>query len=175
VLAAHLGLRPLECRLAIWGALGDGVFSVGKARTKVTGRRTRVIAVPDATMRELRSWRMRSGRPADDQPIVGPMSENAMKCWGRGVLRRAIKVASNGRIEDGSLYLLRHSHASSLHYCSTFTVPEAARRMGHGAELHLRTYAHAMETMSGRCWPDLDAMISAARADLGSLHRTAAR
>jgi hypothetical protein len=39
--------------------------------------------------------------------------------------------------------------------------------MGHGAEIHLRTYAHAIDAISGERHRDLDALISAARAGLG--------
>ena len=81
---------------------------------------------------------MRSGRPADCQPIIGAMTPNAMRLWNRRVLPPAVKSATKGRIADATAYTLRHSHASALHYCG-FTVPEAARRLGHGAESHLRT------------------------------------
>lgn len=69
-----------------------------------------MIPVPDVT----KSWRMAAGRPGEDEPIIGPMTPNAMKLWGRRVLRPAAKAAS-GR-EDVTLYTLRHSHASALHY-----------------------------------------------------------
>ena len=59
---------------------------------------------------------------------------------------------------------LRHSHASALHYAG-FTPPEA---VGHGLPLHWKTYAHVIETLSGQRYPDLDALISAARAVLMS-------
>ena len=42
----------------------------------------------------------------------------------------------------------------------------AARRIGHGAELHLRTYAHVIDTLDDTRYPDLDALIAAARAGL---------
>jgi integrase len=165
LLGAHLGLRPLEVRAAPWSALGDRLLSVGKSRTKATARRSRVVVVPEVTMQELREWRLRSGRPVDEHPIVGEMTQNAMKLWGRRVLRPAITRATKGRIDDGSLYLLRHSHASALHYAG-FTLVEAAKRLGHGPELHLKTYAHVIESMSGERWPDLDRLIASARADL---------
>ena len=38
--------------------------------------------------------------------------------------------------------------------------------MGHGLALHWKTYAHVIETLSGQRYPDLDALITAARADL---------
>ena len=35
-----------------------------------------------------------------------------------------------------------------------------------GLALHRKTYAHVIETLAGRRYPDLDALIGAARADL---------
>lgn len=72
---------------------------------------------------------------------------------------------NGGRIADATVYTLRHSPASALRYCG-FTVPEAARRMGHGGGLHLQTYAHVIESISGERYADLDALIAAARAKL---------
>ena len=114
LLGGHLGLRPLEIRSASWGAFNGSTLVIGRSRTKRTAARTRTIAVPDVTARELKAWRLESGRPGDSEPIVGPMTQNAMKLWGSRVLRPAIKTAT-GR-EDASLYTLRHTHASALHY-----------------------------------------------------------
>lgn len=154
LLAGHLGLRPIEIRSAPWSALRDGTFTVGRARTKRTAARTRVITVPEITARELKEWRLQSGRPAEEEPIIGPMSPNAMKLWGRRHLPAGLR-----------LYDLRHSHASALHYCG-FTVPEAARRLGHGPGLHVETYAHVIDSMTGTRYGSLDDLIAAARADL---------
>jgi integrase len=163
LLAGHLGLRPIEVRAVQWGALKGSTLTIGRARTKRTAARTRTIVVPDVTARELKEWRLASGRPSDTEPIVGAMTQNASKMWGRRVLRPAIKLAS-GR-EDASLYTLRHSHASALHYAG-FTIPEAARRLGHGAGLHVETYAHVIDSISGNRYDDLDALFAAARDEL---------
>ncbi len=160
LLAGHLGLRPLEARAAPWSALEGSTFTVGRSRTKATARRTRTIAVPDITAHELKSWRMAAGRPSDDEPIVGEMTPNAMKLWGRRALRTAAREVI-GR-EDVTLYTLRHSHASALHYAG-FTVPEAARRLGHGAGLHIDTYAHVIDSLSGERHASLDALIAVSR------------
>ncbi len=85
-----------------------------------------------------------------------------MKMWGPSVLRPTAKAATGGR-EDINLYALRHSHASALHY-SGFTVPEAARRLGHGPVLHVETYAHVIDAIHGQRFDGLDALIAAARA-----------
>jgi hypothetical protein len=60
---------------------------------------------------------------------------------------------------------IRHSHASACHYAG-FTIPEAARRLGHGAGLHVETYAHVVESISGTRYDDLDGLIEAARTYL---------
>jgi len=65
---------------------------------------------------------------------------------------------------------LRHTHASACHYAG-FTLPEAARRLGHGPGLHLQTYAHVIDALDGKRYADLDALIAAARADL-MLHQS---
>jgi integrase len=162
LLGGHLGFRPIEIRSVPWTMLTGRTATVGRAHTKATARRTRTIEIPATTARELKEWRLQSGRPGGAELIIGPMTANAMKLWGTKRLRPAVKEATGGRIDDATIYTLRHSHASALHYCG-FTVPEAARRMGHGGELHLRTYAHCIDSISGQRYPDLDALIVAAR------------
>ncbi len=162
LLGAHVGLRPLEIRQVLWSDLADGKLTIGRTRTKATARRTRVIEVPQITSRELKEWSLESGRPGPQEPIIGPMTENAMKLWGANKLRPLVAKSTGGRITDATVYLMRHSHASLLHYCG-FTVPSAARRLGHSGELHVRTYAHVIEAIGAERWPDLDAMISDAR------------
>jgi integrase len=108
-----------------------------------------VIEVPEVTGRELREWRLQAARPGDEEPIID-MSANAMKLW----TQRKLPV---------SLYALRHSHASHLHYAG-FTVPEAAERLGHGPALHVETYAHVIRAMTGQRYGSLDELIAAARA-----------
>jgi integrase len=164
VLAGHLGLRPLELRLVLWSALTEGTLMIGRAQTKRTAARTRVITVPAATMLELKRWRLESGRPDDDQPIIGPMTQGALHNWASKRLRAPVK-AITGR-DDATLYTLRHTHASLLHYCG-HTVPSAAKRMGHDGITHLQTYAHVVEALEGQPrYADLDALIAAARAQL---------
>ena len=167
LLAGHLGLRPLEVRAVRWGDLTGSTLMIGRSRTKKTARRTRTIRVSDVTARELKAWRMQAGRPADGEPIIGAVTANAMKCFGRGSLRRAAKAATGGRT-DVTLYTLRHSHASACHYVG-LTIPEAARRLGHGAGLHVETYAHVIDALDGRRYDSRDALIAAARAELAPL------
>jgi integrase len=153
LLAGHIGLRPLEIRRAPWDAFDGSTLTVGRARTKRSAARTRVLDVPGVTARELKAWRLESGGRGED-PIIGEMSQNAMRLWARRALPEGV-----------TLYRLRHTHASALHYCG-YTLPAAARRMGHGAQLHLRTYAHVIDALGKARYADLDALIAAARAKL---------
>lgn len=75
VLAGHLGLRPLELRSVPWRSLTDAALLVGRKETKATARRSRTIDVPAVTAQELRQWRLAAGRPADDEPIIGPAAK----------------------------------------------------------------------------------------------------
>lgn len=173
VLGGHMGLRPMEIRMAPWGNFSDGTLTVGRARTKRAAARTRVLAVPAVTALELKEWRLGSGRPGDDEPIVGPMTSSALQQWAWKTLTPTAKKVC-GR-DDVSLYTLRHSHASACHYAG-FTVPAAARRLGHGPALHVKTYAHVIDALEGKPrHPDLDGLIAAARAELQTVAVRSAR
>lgn len=163
VLGGHLGLRPIEIRAGLWRALDfdEGSFTVARDRTKRTAARTRTIDVPRASLHELRQWHLASGRPGPDAPIVGDMSPNASRLWNRRVLRPLTQEIA-GR-SDVTLYTLRHSHASALHYAG-YTTPEAAERLGHDDVTHLKTYAHVIRSLRGTRYEDLDALITAARS-----------
>jgi integrase len=121
-------------------------------------------SVSDPDHRQLKEWRLRSGRRDPAEPIIGPMSEGALKLCGVRHLRPAVEAVTRGRITDATVYTLRHTHASALHYCS-YTTPEAARRMGHGPGLHIDTYAHVIDGLSGERSVDRDALIAVARAE----------
>jgi integrase len=152
LLGRHLGLRPLEIRQVRWDAFDGATLTIGRAQTKATARRSRVIAVPRVTARELRAWQLESGGRGSD-PIVGKMTQNALKLWARRTLPKGVR-----------LYDLRHSHASACHYAG-LTLPEAARRLGHSHQTHILHYAHVIDAISGQRYDGLDALIDAARND----------
>ncbi len=164
-LAGHFGLRPLEIRQVRWTELGDGAVTIGRAQTKAAARRSRVIAGPAISIRELRAWQLEcAGRGRD--PIVGDMTANALRLWGYKRLRPAVSAATEGRVTGATTYTLRHSHASACHYVSTLTVPEICRRLGHSQQTHFLHYAHVIDAITGERYADLDALVAAARADL---------
>jgi integrase len=143
----------LELRLARWSDFDGRTLTIGRSRTKATARRSRTVEVAAATAAELRAWQLESGGRGD-QPIVGEMTQNALKLWARRHLPVGLR-----------LYDLRHSHASALHYAG-YTVPEAAERLGHGPGLHVETYAHVIRGMTGTRYDGLDELVTAARAEL---------
>lgn len=165
LLLGHCGLRPIEARLVPWRELRGDTLTIRADLTKATAAYARTITVPAETQRELRRWRLESGVPDDDRPIVGAITAGTMGQWGPATLKPTVR-ATVGRTEGVTPYLLRHTHASLLHYCG-YTVPSAAARMGHAATEHLSTYAHVVKALEGRPhYADLDALIAAARADL---------
>jgi integrase len=166
VLGAHLGLRPIEMRLVTWDGFTGDTLTIRPDQTKKSAARTRTIAVPKETARELRAWRLESGGRDSDTIVGGELTEETLRQWAYQHLKPAAKRIT-GRT-DVVTYTLRHSHASVLHYAG-FTVPEAAKRMGHSAVKHLDTYAHVIEAISGRRYADLDALIADARAQRGTL------
>jgi integrase len=165
LLLGHLGLRPIEARLVPWRELRDDTLTIRADLTKATAAYARTITVPAATARELRRWRLEAGVPGDDQPIIGPTAPSTLHQFGPTKLQPVARNAI-GRSEGMTPYLLRHTHASLLHYCG-HTVPSAAARMGHSGTEHLATYAHVIKALEGQPhYADLDALIAAARASL---------
>jgi integrase len=163
VLGGMLGLRPIEIRLVQWDDLSDGMLTIGRARTKKTAARTRAVKVPAMAMAELRAWRLQSGGRGED-PIIGEISVYNFKAFGTRKFGPTAAKAT-GR-KDVTVYTLRHTHASALHYCG-WTVPAAARRLGHGPALHVTHYAHVIDALEGQPhYADLDALYLAARAEV---------
>jgi integrase len=161
-LGGHFGLRPQEIRKVPWTALSDGALTIGRAQTKASARRSRVITAPAVAIRELRAWQLESGGRGSD-PIVGEMTPNALKLWNARRLRPAVKKATKGRIDDATAMLLRHSHASACHYVSTLSVPQILRRLGHGHQAHYQHYAHIIDALDGQRYDSLDALVDQSR------------
>jgi integrase len=166
LLAGHLGMRPLEVRLAPWSAFDGQTLVIGRSRTKATARRSRVIAVQRVTARELKAWQLASGGRGSE-PIIGEMTADVLGHWGTRVLRPAVERATDGRITDATLYALRHTHASLCHYVSGLGIPEITRRLGHSPSVHFLHYAHVIDSISGRRYESLDQLIEVAQAERG--------
>ena len=153
LLAGHLGLRPIEVLMATWRSLQGQTFTVGRSRTKRTAARTRVIRRPgrDRARAERVATRVRpSGRRRAEHR--------------RDDAERAQALGRRHPPSDATLYALRHSHPRRC--TMPGHGPEAARRLGHGPGLHVVSYAHVLDAISGERYADLDALVSAARAEL---------
>jgi len=167
LLGGRLGLRPREIRLVQFDGFDGDRLRVARDQTKRTAQTAgaRTIRVDAHTAHDLKLWRLQSGARGGD-PIVGPLSEQALKMWWQRTGKRIAREAT-GR--DVTLYTLRHSHASALHYIDGMTVPAAARRMGHGPALHLTHYAHVVDALEGKAkYADLDAVVAGAQAELAA-------
>jgi len=160
-LGGRLGLRPAEIVLARWNMLVDGELHIGARDTKRSAAKFRAIKLDRFTLQELRVWQVESGGRGRD-PIVGPMTANALKLWGTKRLRPRVLAVTEGRIPKASTNMLRHSHASALHYAG-FTVPEAAGRMGHTQQTHILHYAHILAMGRSERYEGLDDLYAAAR------------
>ena len=160
VLGGRLGLRPEEIVAVPWSGLQDGYLRISATETKATSAHFRAIKLDKLSAQALREWQLESGGRGKDRIV--PMTNQALKLWGTRTLRKRIREVTGGRIEKGSTYTLRHTHASALHYAA-FTLPEAARRMGHKPETHLRHYAHVLAMLPEERYPSLDALYAAAR------------
>lgn len=164
ILMGYFGLRPLEALLVPWGELRGDTLTIRADLTKSTAAFPRTITGPASAARELRRIRMEAGVPADDQPIIGDVGPGYLHQWGPRVLKPTVKRVI-GRTAGVSPYLLRHTHASLLHYCG-YTVPSAAKRMGHSQAEHMATYAHVIDQLEGQPrFADLDALLAAVRSD----------
>jgi integrase len=157
ILGGYFGLRPIEIRSVTWARLRDDSLTIAKVDTKPSAS-PRTITGPSAGIVALKEWRLESGRPGDNEPIIGLTARN-MNQW--NVYLRRIARDAIGR-DDLTAYALRHSHASALHYAG-YTVPRAAERMGHTANEHLGTYAHVLDSITDEHYTDLDGLIMAAR------------
>lgn len=168
LLGGHLGLSPIEIRSVPWHSLRDGLLHIRAEDTKVSRAHPRAIDVPKVTELALKAWRLESGGRGGE-PIVGQMTESALKQWGTKVLRPRVREMTDDRILKGSTYTLRHSHASALHYAG-FTIAEAARRLGHTQQTHVKHYNHVIDAIRGERYADLDALIDSARTKAEVTH-----
>lgn len=171
---AYAGLRPGEALALRWSDVRDRTLLVERAislgeekDTKTTAHRTVRLLGPLAA--DLREWRLRSGRPADDRLIFPsregrPWSQSAYQSWRRKAFRRALIAAG---VEHARPYDLRHGFASLLLHEGR-SVIYVARQLGHGAELTLRTYGHTIDELEDAPQQDAEAAIRTARESVVS-------
>jgi integrase len=142
---AYAGLRPQELRLLRWVDVRERTLLVRAPKTN--GQRTVRLLTPLAA--DISEWRLASGRPPEDALMFpdehgGLWSANAMNKWRERVFRKGLRaIGLDGPVRP---YDLRHSFASLLLHEGR-SVIYVARQLGHGAELTMRTYGHAIDEL----------------------------
>ncbi|MGC9221476.1 MAG: tyrosine-type recombinase/integrase [Solirubrobacteraceae bacterium] len=177
-LMAYAGLRPGEALALQWGDVDENTLlieramSLGEVKDTKTGahRSVRLLAPLAA---DLKTWRLRSGRPSPSALVVpagsgGAWTRAAYDSWSKHTFHRAAEAVNR---PEATPYDLRHSFASLLLHEGR-SVIYVARQLGHGAQLTLSTYGHVIEELEGM--PNLSAedAIRNARAELLHHERT---
>jgi integrase len=161
-LLAYAGLRPGEARTLLWGHVQERTLVIGASKT---GRR-RTVRLLDPLAQDLREWRLASGRPSDDRPVIprpsdgGVMSARSFNVWRERVFAPALKAA---RLPHARPYDCRHSFASLLIHEGR-SVIYVARQMGHSATETLGTYGHVIDELADQPNIAAEDAIRAARA-----------
>jgi integrase len=173
---AYAGLRPGEALALRWGDVRDRTLLIERSvslgvekDTKTAAHRTVRLLAP--LSRDLAEWRLRQGRPGDDELIFAghngrPWSEAAYKSWRRRAFARTLHAAG---IDHARPYDLRHSFASLLLHEGR-SVIDVARQLGHSPAMTLTVYGHVIEELSEAPRQDAEAVILAAR-DSCAAHR----
>jgi integrase len=184
VKASYAGLRPQEARALRWGHVGERTLTVHAPKTRRHRAEPRSVRLLGPLAQELREWRMASGRPGDDAPVIPALNthgaataaewtENGYEEWITRVWEPALKAAEVDKVRP---YVCRHSFASLLLHEGR-SVVYVARQLGHSTAVCLRTYGHVIEELDEA--PNItaeDAIIAArvARKDEQGTDATAA-
>jgi integrase len=160
-LLAYAGLRPGEARTLRWAHVRDRTLVIGASKT---GRR-RSVRLLEPLARDLREWRLASGRPLPDRPVIprpsdgGEMSARSFNVWREQVFAPALEAAGLPRARP---YDCRHSFASLLLHEGR-SVIYVARQLGHSATETLNTYGHVIEELADQPNVAAEDAIGAAR------------
>ena len=166
---AYAGLRPGEALALQWRDIREQTILIERAvslgeekDTKTTAHRTVRLLAPLAA--DLREWKLRSGRPGDQELIFPSKSGTvwtlaAYQSWRRRAFARAL---AGGGVEHARPYDLRHSFASLLLHEGR-SVIYVARQLGHDARLTLTTYGHVMDEFEDQPLLDATTAITDAR------------
>ena len=169
---AYAGLRPGEALGLTWGDIGERTIlverSVALGEVKETKTRTsRSVRLLAPLSADLKTLRMRRGRPADGElifprPDGEPWRDTDWRNWRQRVFQPAAKTAGLGSIPP---YDLRHSFVSLL-IAERRTIIDVARQAGHSPTMALNTYGHVFDELDGAEPASAEELIRAARATL---------
>jgi integrase len=170
-LLAYAGLRPQEARTLRWGHVGERTLIVHAPKTRRHRTEPRSVRLLAPLAQDLREWRLLSGRPGNDQPVVpahdrGEWTEVGYEQW---ITRVWASALSEVNIPYQRPYDLRHSFASLLLHEGR-SVIYVARQLGHSAALTMRTCGHVIEELDDAPRISAEDAILAARrgGDVGS-------
>jgi integrase len=104
------------------------------------------LLAPLAT--DLGEWRLASGRPLEDAPVIPgqdglPWTAEGFNKWRQRTFSAALKSAG---VAHARPYDLRHSFASLLLHEGR-SVIYVARQLGHGANVTMSTYGHVIDEL----------------------------
>jgi integrase len=170
-LLAYAGLRPQEARALRWGHVGERTLTVHAPKTRRHRQEPRSVRLLAPLAQDLREWRLLSGRPAGEDPVIpayagGEWTEVGYEQWINRVWRPALKQAG---LAYQRPYDLRHSFASLLLHEGRSTI-YVSRQLGHGGQLTMNRYGHVIEELDDAPRISAEEAIAQARsnADVGS-------
>jgi integrase len=147
-LLAYSGLRPQEARALRWAHVRERTLIVYAPKTRRHNPRPRSVRLLGPLAQELREWRLQSGRPTENAPVVpghdgGEWSENGYEQWITRVWAPALERVGIGYQRP---YDCRHSFASLLIHEGR-SIVYVARQLGHSTAVCMGTYAHVIEEL----------------------------
>lgn len=170
---AYAGLRPGEALGLRWGDVRERTLLIQRAvslgeEADTKTRQHRTVRLLEPLAADLRSWRMASGRPSDDELVFPskdgqPWTQAAYQSWRRRAFMRSANAAG---LAHARPYDLRHSFASLLLHEGR-SVIYVARQLGHDARLTLTRYGHVIDELEDTPRIEAEAAIGSARLRAG--------
>jgi integrase len=138
--------------------------ALGDVKETKTGQ-SRSVRLLAPLAADLREWRIKSGRPADDA-LVFPTRDGRVwpdEHWRNWRQRVFAPAAIAAGLDQFRPYDLRHSFVSLL-FAEGRTVIEVARQAGHSPTMALATYGHVIEELEDTALKPAEDVIRKARA-----------
>jgi integrase len=169
-------VRPQEARALRWKHVGDRTLVVHAPKTRRHSTQPRSVKLLAPLAQDLREWRMLSGRPGDDAPVMPAFNGNGTRPdfsreWTEVGYEQWIGHVWASALESAGVayqrpYDCRHSFASLLFHEGR-SVVYVARQLGHSVAVCMRTYAHVIEELDDAPRISAEDAIRAARTDAG--------
>lgn len=164
-LLAYAGIRPEEALLLLWRHVLENTLVIHAPKTRRYRTQPRSVRLLAPLAQDLREWRMASGRPGDDEPVLladrggGAWTEPGYERWRQTGWRRTLGELG---LAYQRPYDCRHSFASLLLHEGR-SVVYVARQLGHSTAVCMRTYGHVVEELEDAPRIGAEEAIAAAR------------